>query len=175
MSLRNRTLVAVLVLPFNVLVTVPALILWATGLDRWSYPWVTIAGAAGSLLLAAALYGAVRTMMLFTQVGKGTPGPWDPPIRLVVEGPYRHVRNPMISSVVFGLFGEGLLFCSVPILVWAGVFLLGNLTYIKRSEEPALVERFGDAYVEYRRNVPAWIPRIRPWTQATSNDEQQQP
>jgi protein-S-isoprenylcysteine O-methyltransferase Ste14 len=37
------------------------------------------------------------------------------------------------------------------------------VTVIPFWEEPHLVGRYGDEYVEYRRNVPRWIPRISAW------------
>jgi len=38
-----------------------------------------------------------------------------------------------------------------------------NAAYIPLLEEPMLVNRFGDDYVTYERNVPRWIPRLTPW------------
>jgi protein-S-isoprenylcysteine O-methyltransferase Ste14 len=90
--------------------------------------------------------------------------PWDPPRRLVVRGPYRYVRNPMISGVVLVLFGEALVLLSRPHLWWALVFLGINAVYIPLVEEPMLADRFGGDYQEYRRNVPRLLPRLRPWT-----------
>ena len=90
----------------------------------------------------------------------------DPPRELVVRGPYRYVRNPMISGVVFVLFGEALLLLARPHLEWAILFLLINCVYIPLLEEPQLERRFGAAYTEYRRHVRRLIPRLRPWTPA---------
>jgi protein-S-isoprenylcysteine O-methyltransferase Ste14 len=53
---------------------------------------------------------AITTMRLFFRFGKGTPAPWNPPKTLVVKGPYRYMRNPMIIGVLFILSGEALLF-----------------------------------------------------------------
>jgi protein-S-isoprenylcysteine O-methyltransferase Ste14 len=35
--------------------------------------------------------------------------------------------------------------------------------FVYGYEQPVLSERFGEEYDEYRRNVPAWLPRLRPW------------
>jgi protein-S-isoprenylcysteine O-methyltransferase Ste14 len=89
---------------------------------------------------------------------------WDPPRALVVRGPYRHVRNPMISGVLFVLFGEALALLSPPHGVWATAFLALNLVYIPLVEEPRLAQRFGDPYREYCRHVRRFLPRVQPWT-----------
>jgi protein-S-isoprenylcysteine O-methyltransferase Ste14 len=99
----------------------------------------------------------------FATEGDGTLAPWDPPRRLVVRGPYRYVRNPMISGVVFVLFGEAAMLRSPSHLIWALIFLGLNAVYIPLLEEPQLERRFGKAYVEYRRHVPGLLPRVRPW------------
>lgn len=80
-----------------------------------------------------------------------------------MRGPYRYVRNPMISGVLLVLFGEALILLSRAHLMWALTFLAINAVYIPLLEEPLLASRFGSAYDEYRRNVPRLFPRLRPW------------
>jgi protein-S-isoprenylcysteine O-methyltransferase Ste14 len=106
-----------------------------------------------------------KTISLFASFGEGTLAPWDPPRRLVVRGVYRRVRNPMISGVLFVLLGEAALLGSPPILVWFLFVFALNALYIPLIEEHSLANRFGEEYLDYRRNVPRWIPRLRPWTQ----------
>jgi protein-S-isoprenylcysteine O-methyltransferase Ste14 len=83
---------------------------------------------------------------------------------MVIVGPYRYVRNPMITGVTLVLLGEAALLGSLGILVWAAVFLALNAIWMPLVEEPGLADRFGDEYAEYRRNVPRWVPRRTPWT-----------
>src|SRR5207247_9887508 len=80
-----------------------------------------IAPAGGFVLFAASL-------ARFATQGRGTLAPWDPPRHLVVSGPYRYVRNPMISGVIFITFGEALVLRSVPHALWALFFVLMNVT-----------------------------------------------
>jgi protein-S-isoprenylcysteine O-methyltransferase Ste14 len=87
--------------------------------------------------------------------------PWDPPAHLVVRGPYRYVRNPMISGVLFIIIAESLVLRSFPHAAWAAVFLLVNMIYIPFIEEPQLERRFGDEYRQYKRDVPRFVPRMR--------------
>jgi protein-S-isoprenylcysteine O-methyltransferase Ste14 len=105
---------------------------------------------------------------LLARIGKGTLAPWDPTTHLVVEGPYAHVRNPMITGVLAALLGEALVFGSTAIAIWAAVFVAVNHVFFLAYEEPAVERRFGDAYRRYKQNVPRWIPRRVPWRATAS-------
>ena len=117
----------------------------------------------GIICVGVGLLLMVATIRLFVTVGKGTLAPWEPPQRLVVRGVYRHVRNPMISGVLFVLLGESVLTASLPLFYWFVVAGAINAVYIPLLEEPGLVNRFGGEYRTYKRNVPRWIPRPTPW------------
>jgi protein-S-isoprenylcysteine O-methyltransferase Ste14 len=167
-----RHLLSILILPFTMTVVVPALLVNAGVRRGWHLPqpWAALAVAGGILLVAAGLTLLVRTIALFATRGRGTLAPWDPPRHLVVEGVYRHVRNPMISGVIAIVAGESLLLGLRPVAEWAAIFAAVNLVYIPLLEEPFLRERFGADYDEYRRHVPRWIPRLRPWTPAAERE-----
>jgi len=157
---------AIALLPGTVTIVVPALILAAAsgpepGWGRGGVLAVLIV-AAGIALILAGFSLWLWTVRLFSRVGQGTLAPWDPTSRLVVEGPYRHVRNPMISAVAAVLFGEALLFGSAGLVIWAAAFPLVNFAYFLTVEEPDLEKRFGEEYRAYRRAVPRWIPRLAP-------------
>lgn len=162
----KRLLRAVLILPGSVLVVVPGAILLATLGSTFSWEVsgpVRLQFWPALLLLAVGLWLMIGTMRLFLKVGEGTPAPWDPPRRFVVEGVYRRVRNPMISGVMMALWAEALVFQSLPLSAWALLFMLGNLIYIPNIEEPGLEKRFGADYRTYKENVPRWLPRPTPW------------
>jgi protein-S-isoprenylcysteine O-methyltransferase Ste14 len=129
------------------------------------------AAAALPVLLGLGLIGAgvalwTWTVRLFARIGKGTLAPWDPTQRLVVAGPYRHVRNPMITAVLSVLLGEAALFGSPVLLAWFGAFFAINWVGFLVYEEPGLERRFGEEYSEYKRHVPRWLPRRKAWTPA---------
>ena len=163
----NRELVkAIVVLPGTAMVYVPGAILWLTAGLAGGWAPAGVDEARFWIGLALALPGfalAVWTVRLFVTAGEGTPAPWAPPKKLVVRGPYRHVRNPMLSAVNVILAAESLLFGSWYVALWLAAFVLLNTTYFVRSEEPVLEKRFGKSYREYKANVPRWIPRWRPW------------
>ena len=162
----GRQLRAIALLPGIGAVVVPGLILALTGFQvGWGLDGALAAlpVVAGAILIAAGLMLMYRTIALLARLGQGTLAPWDPTRKLVVRGPYRFVRNPMITGVLTVLIGEAALFGSLGILAWAGVFAALNAVWFPLVEEPGLRERFGDEYDAYRRNVPRWIPRRTPW------------
>jgi protein-S-isoprenylcysteine O-methyltransferase Ste14 len=160
-----RHLIAFLALPFVVAVVIPVWIARRSGIAFSPRP--DLAGSLVQLLgLGVGLVGVwlfAFSLLHFVQRGRGTLAPWDPPRNLVVSGPYRYVRNPMISGVIFVLFGESLLLLSRPHATWAVAFLLINVVYIPLMEEPFLHSRFGESYSEYKRHVRRFVPRLRPW------------
>jgi protein-S-isoprenylcysteine O-methyltransferase Ste14 len=118
--------------------------------------WRSVLGGA---LVCAGVAMWAWTVRLFARIGRGTLAPWDPTSHLVVEGPYRHVRNPMITAVLFVLLGEALLFGSLAILWFALGFFVVNWAWFVLVEEPGLERRFGDEYRAYAAAVPRWLPR----------------
>lgn len=163
----SRQLRSILALPVAVTMGVPLVLLVFYGMDNpiWMENGIPLWERLGFglVFLAAGLALTISTINLFIIVGEGTLAPWDPTQTLVVSGPYRYVRNPMISGVVFILIAEAILLGGWPLWVWALLFFLSNLIYVPLFEEKELVERFGEEYRNYEQNVPAWIPRLRPW------------
>ena len=122
-----------------------------------------VAGYAGLLVGAIGLVILLFAIVEFARRGRGTLSPADPPTRLVIAGPYRHVRNPMYAAVLFILAGEVLLSGNAGLALYALAFFVITSLFIARFEEPYLERTFGAEYVDYRANVPRWIPRIAPW------------
>ena len=160
-----RHLLAIAVLPFTVMVVVPLWIARGNGtiVRAGTSPFEIALQPAGGALLACGLTLFVSSLRRFAAEGKGTLAPWDPPRELVVSGPYAYVRNPMISGVVMILYAESMLLLSQDQFVWATLFLGLNSIMIPWVEEQGLEVRFGDAYRQYRINVPVVVPRLRPW------------
>jgi protein-S-isoprenylcysteine O-methyltransferase Ste14 len=123
--------------------------------------WLLVPGAAlGAAGAAALLHACAR----FVVDGGGTPAPVAPTERLVVGGLYRHVRNPMYLAVVALIAGQAAILGRPLLLAYAAVFWAVVATFVRGYEEPVLAARHGDEYAAYRRGVPAWRPRLRPWT-----------
>jgi protein-S-isoprenylcysteine O-methyltransferase Ste14 len=162
-----RHLLSILLLPFMVTVVVPRWLLrgWVGVDTRWPAGSGLQTGGRvlGVALLVAGLALFTWCVSLFARVGRGTLAPWDPTRRLVAVGPYRHVRNPMITGVAMVLAGDALFFGSRVLAAWLGVFVLINQVYFIVAEEPGLARRFGRSYLDYKAAVPRWLPRVRPW------------
>lgn len=100
---------------------------------------------------------------ILTHRGKGAYVEFDPPTELVVTGPYRYVRNPVVTLLLGSMLGEALALSSTGITLMFLIFIALSYVQISRFEEPVLRERFGRAYDEYCAHVPRWIPRLTPW------------
>ena len=165
MTLARHTL-AITALPFTMAVLVPLWLVRRTG--SMLAPADSVAGlamqVAGLAVLAVGVALFVTSLRRFATEGHGTLAPWDPPRELVLHGPYRYVRNPMISGVLLVLLGEALVLRSRPHFLWACTFFAINAVYIPVLEEPGLTRRFGEPYREYCRHVPRLLPRLRPWS-----------
>jgi len=146
------------IVPVVVCIGLPLLLLRpgsaGAGASRAISPGTAVPGA---ILIALGLVLSILSFRLIMRVGEGTIMPWDPTRKLVIVGLYRFVRNPMILSILIVLVGEALVFGSEDLSI------LANTLYFRLSEEPGLEKRFGEEYLEYKRNVPRWIPRVSPW------------
>ena len=149
---------AIALLPGVVTVVVPAVLVARDGANF--EPLLVVLGVP---VLVAGFLMWLWTVRLFARIGKGTLAPWDPTTQLVVEGPYAHVRNPMITAVLVALVGEALIFGLAAIAIWAAAFAAITHVFFLAYEEPAVERRFGDAYRRYKENVPRWVPRTTAW------------
>jgi protein-S-isoprenylcysteine O-methyltransferase Ste14 len=118
----------------------------------------------GAAMVAGGVVVLVRLFAQFVTDGLGTPAPIAPTRYLVVSGLYRHVRNPMYVAVVAAIVGQALLLGRADLIGYAVIVWVVVAAFVRWHEEPSLHERFAASYDEYRDAVPAWRPRLRPWT-----------
>ncbi|MCI0689376.1 MAG: hypothetical protein L0Y54_19395, partial [Sporichthyaceae bacterium] len=52
---------------------------------------------------------------------------------------------------------------STSLLTYAATVLAAFVAFVLLYEQPTLRRQFGAEYDTYRRNVPGWLPRLRPW------------
>jgi protein-S-isoprenylcysteine O-methyltransferase Ste14 len=115
--------------------------------------------AVGGLLMALGFSLGFWSVITQLTRGRGTPLPVMPTQELLTEGPFRYCRNPMTLGTILAYLGIG-----VGVGTIAGTALVlglagSLLVYLKRLEEGELAERFGEAYLAYKRDVPFIIPR----------------
>jgi protein-S-isoprenylcysteine O-methyltransferase Ste14 len=141
-----------------VLIYLPARLLSWSGIVRPAaigVPQVTgmVIGAVGAAV-------ALWCVFTFASIGKGTPAPFDPPRRLVIQGAYRFVRNPMYIGAGLALASAALFYESLLLLAYAGLFFLVTHLFVLWYEEPTLQRTFGQEYEAYCRQVRRWWPSV---------------
>ena len=115
---------------------------------------------AGIIATASGASLALWCILSFAVIGRGTPAPFDPPRRLVVRGPYRHVRNPMYLGATVALAGAAVFYQATALLAYAAAFLVLMHLFVVLYEEPTLRQAFGKDYDAYCRRVGRWWPRL---------------
>ena len=157
-KLLDNWIAAIIILPVNVLIVIPVILLYLTNFtfNRPSVLQIIFSLITGII----GAFFAGWSMLTFKSKGNGTPAPWAPPENFVVTGPYKYVRNPMISGVIFLLYTEFCITMSVALFLWFLAFTFINLLYIHYVEEPQLKKRFGASYEKYLKTTPCWIPKF---------------
>jgi protein-S-isoprenylcysteine O-methyltransferase Ste14 len=84
---------------------------------------------------------------------------------LVISGPFAHVRNPLYIGNILMYVGLGIMsFSLFPYLqIVALFFFLFQYYLIVGEEEEFLAKKYGPDYEEFKKNVPAFLPRITPY------------
>jgi len=137
---------------------------WLTRWEMRTTPpyWMPlrVLGAALAAVGGAAL---ILAFARFVREGAGTPAPVAPTERLVIGGVYRYVRNPMYLAVLAVIIGQALILWQLDLLLYGAVVAAAFVAFVRGYEEPVLAGRYGAQYEAYRRAVPGWWPRLRPW------------
>jgi protein-S-isoprenylcysteine O-methyltransferase Ste14 len=123
-----------------------------------SYPAGLIAGL---ILLIPGIVLTLMCVIFFLKWG-GTPLPLNPPDELIKSGPYSISRNPMMTGLMLQFFGFGVIMNSLTLtFITSPLLTLVMTAELKLIEEPELIKRFGNIYVEYMKEVPMFIPGFR--------------
>jgi protein-S-isoprenylcysteine O-methyltransferase Ste14 len=136
-------------------------------LTRWRVDAPLLGVSAGRplgyLLVIVGAAVVVESFCRFALKGLGTPAPIAPTTHLVVSGLYRYVRNPMYLGVLAVVLGQALVLGRVVLLPYAVLLWAAFFAFVVLHEEPALENRFGASYTEYRAHVRRWLPRLTAW------------
>lgn len=145
-----RALGAFVALPGTVALVVPWFLLRPRGATaHLGVPGGVVLGAGSALLLWCVRDFLVR--------GRGTLAPWDPPKALVRDGAYRFSRNPMYVAVLTMIAGWAIGFRSSALAIYGVVLALAFHLRVIWGEEPYLAATHGEAWTQYRTEVPRWL------------------
>jgi len=152
-----------------VIVIVPSIIYFITSLLDIVYrveiiqnsilKWVIII----ILLVPGLIYG-IWSVIIQNTIGEG--GPLEignieisPKTKnLVVSGPYKNTRNPMLFGAFLIYLAFALFINSITSVVIVCAIFVFMLTVVVKMEEKRLLKDFGNQYEEYRKKVSMFIP-----------------
>ena len=111
-------------------------------------------------ILAIGLGGFIGISTIIYQVrfAAGTPLPMAPTQKLLVIGPFKYCRNPMTLGTIMAYSGIAILVGSFTALLFVLLFFLALLAYLKLVEEKELELRFGQEYLDYKKDTPFILP-----------------
>ena len=115
----------------------------------------------GIILTAFGLFLIVWCCWLQFKIGQGTTGFSEPTINLVTSGPYGVVRNFIMEGQFLFFAGLGFFLDLVAMFIILPILILAIHGFIVLIEEPNLKRRFGQKYIDYCKNVPRWIPKLK--------------
>ncbi len=134
------------------------IIIWI--LDSFIFFISTILNSFVPLILRIILFSIVLILaFIFMRLShKALISENEPSNTLITDGILDHVRNPMYLGVL--LIYVAFLFLSIS-LICVVFFIIVALIYNKmvNYEEKVLEEIFGDEWLDYKKQVPKWIPR----------------
>ena len=128
---------------------------------------IPISGLRLTLAVILLLFGllfAFWSIVVQNMVGKG--GPLEvvnievsPKTQnLVVTGPYRYTRNPMLFGACVFYYAVAIYLNSVIAIAIVTLFMTFMLIFVKLTEERRLLKDFGSDYEEYRQRVSMFVP-----------------
>ena len=114
----------------------------------------------GGLLTVAGFSLAFWSIDAQLNRGRGTPLPVMPTQELLTDGPFGYCRNPMTLGTILAYLGMAVAARTTAGVAFVLALAASLLVYLKRLEEGELAERFGEAYLAYKRETPFIIPRL---------------
>ena len=165
----NKMLLGYIVGGLLVIVLVPSIIYIITSLFDTMYRIEIIQNTVirwiiTIILLVIGLIYGIWSVIIQDTIGQG--GPLEignieisPKTKnLVVSGPYKNTRNPMLFGAFLIYLAFALFINSITSVVIVCAIFVFMLTVVVKMEEKRLLKDFGNQYEEYRKKVSKFIP-----------------
>ena len=112
--------------------------------------------------LVLCIVGIALTLVAQAAMGASWRGDVDPDVRtpLVTDGPFRWVRNPILSATGLTTLGVVLLVPNVATIAGLVLVLASHQILVRRVEEPYLERVHGTAYLDYAARTGRFVPGI---------------
>jgi protein-S-isoprenylcysteine O-methyltransferase Ste14 len=149
-----------------------AVLLWtfpSALFEQSGHSWQTLIGRGAMTSVLWILPMAIPGAMIFSAVrqfaveGGGTAFPYDPPKRLVTGGVYAYTSNPMQIAVCMMMAWWGIVNGSWLLVLSAVIAFVLFVVFKDICNGSCAVGKTDPNWTDYQRNVPKWIPRLKPW------------
>jgi len=150
-------LIFAILIPSILLITLP-------GLDaRLDFQWFNFGVAnplIGAFFILVGFIYVAWSILAQIILANGTPVPVMPTQKLLVVGPFKQCRNPMVFGTVTAYLGCSILAGSLLSATAVILFAILLVLYIKRIEEHELEACFGQEYLDYKQRTSFIIPGL---------------
>lgn len=146
------------IIPLFVFLAAAVVVLWSylafplVMVETWFFDMMAV------VCFCASGYLGLSALWRFHQANT-TVHPGDPTkVKVMVKsGVYRFSRNPMYLGLLLLLFCESFILGNMSSAIGIVLFILYMNRFQIQPEEKALLERFGDEYLNYKAKVRRWI------------------
>jgi protein-S-isoprenylcysteine O-methyltransferase Ste14 len=114
----------------------------------------------GTIFIVIGIVFSLWSIYIQYKIGRGTPVPLVPTLKLIIQKPYSYCRNPMALGTIIAYLGIGILIGSFSSITLIIIITTALLLYIRFIEEKGLTKRFGKSYLMYKKSIPFIIPRF---------------
>lgn len=114
----------------------------------------------GLMVIVGAIFALWSIISQLTRA-KGTPLPMMATQKLLIDGPFKHSRNPMGFGAICMYLGMAIIVGSISSIIVVIFLLFLLVLWITKVEEKEMEIRFGQEYVDYKKTTPFMIPN--PW------------